>query len=349
MPRRTGEVLRLREEWYNLVQVARQHYIRNLTLSDGRTVRVIEGSPNSWRMSREEARDRVLRLRERIAVFTVSDESVVSIVPAFDQNFGIELENYMPRGMSDWRMAELISEQGVTCRVEGNPHIRAPYWTIVFDGSLHASSGIEVRSPFPPLRGEQGLAQVRKVCSILSGQGCRVTKKTGLHIHVDARGKPVEWFKNVYRIYKKWERAIDSFLAPSRRGSGMDSYFCQDLSWDKTAFDAATTFAQVCNAVRQPGSNWRSSARYKKLNFLSFMQFGTVEFRQHQGTVEPEKTEMWIRLLLKMCDKANAALDLNAVGSSLEELLAFLELDGTETTYFTRRCEEFAARQGAML
>jgi hypothetical protein len=175
-------------------------------------------------------------------------------------------------------------------------------------------------------------------------QRCRVNVSTGLHVHVDARGRDLPWFKNLFRIYHRWEEAIDSFMSPSRRGSGGGSFFCQSLMVNKVDFDAAVNLDQVRTSVGQGGMQWRSSARYRKLNFLSFLEFGTVEFRQHQGTVEPQKTEMWIRLLLKMADKAGRTSkeEIEQQSATLEALLEFIDMDQTEQGYFVERREHFA-------
>ena len=74
---------------------------------------------------------------------------------------------------------------------------------------------------------------------------------------------------------------------------------------------------------------------------------GAFHFRQHQGTVEPHKTEMWVRLLLRMAKKA-AELGTDAMRSSLangrtlEAMLHFLECDAGERSYFIERRNYFA-------
>jgi hypothetical protein len=354
-----GELRQLHAEWNELVNIARENHVSHIILNEAqRRVKVMP--IKQFAMRREEARDRVLSLRARVAQLVVRDDGVVELIPAFGQNFGIELETFMPRTIHNYDMAEFITQAGVVCKLESNAHARCPYWTIVRDGSLSGGGGIEVRSPFPPLKGQAGLNQVRKVCNVLTEKGCRVNKKTGLHVHVDARGKPLHWFKNLYRMYHRWESAIDSFMAPSRRGENAptwqlrnDSYYCQSLECNWEAFEAAETFAQVCVAVKQPGTNARAAARYKKLNFLAFIQFGTAEFRQHQGTTEPHKTEMWVRLLLKMTDKANTTSkeEIEGQEATLEGMLKFLDADQVERNYFVERRNYFAAQlqaQGAM-
>ena len=44
--------------------------------------------------------------------------------------------------------------------------------------------------------------------------------------------------------------------------------------------------------------------RYLKLNLEAFGRYGTVEFRQHSGTLNGEKAEAWIGLLVALVNSA---------------------------------------------
>jgi putative amidoligase enzyme len=150
----------------------------------------------------------------------------------------------------------------------------------------------------------------------------------------------------VIRIYSRWERAIDSFMAPSRRWRGVGYRWCQalDINWDR--FEAATTMTQLSTACGIPAHvEPRSAYRYRKINLLAFRQHGTIEFRQHQGTVDPQKTEMWVKLLLRMSHKATMTNreEISSRDNNLEALLTFLECTDAEKQYFIDRRNHFAA------
>lgn len=128
-------------------------------------------------------------------------------------------------------------------------------------------------------------------------------------------------------------------MAPSRRGYA--NPFCGPVRINHTKLAAATTVEQVAEATSQNhspdprASILRSANRYRKLNLQSFWQHGTVEFRQHQGTVEAEKACNWVRFCLRMVIAARKGSVLT--DGTLEALLGLLGADETETTYFMGR------------
>ena len=106
---------------------------------------------------------------------------------------------------------------------------------------------------------------------------------------------------------------------------------------------AAQNVDMVAQASYQaPGaSSVRGAARYKKLNLMSFWQHGTVEFRHHQGTVEAQKAENWVRMCLRMCLAAReGAKEFNSLDSFMTEMKAS---DG-EKQFFAGRVAYFAGR-----
>ena len=47
-----------------------------------------------------------------------------------------------------------------------------------------------------------------------------------------------------------------------------------------------TVFLRCNRPLLMTQRNWRDGNRYRKLNFLPYLNFKTVEFRQHAGTVQ---------------------------------------------------------------
>jgi hypothetical protein len=340
MPRQMGELRRLNVEWNDLVQIARGRGMRYVMLESGRRVRLVPRA--HFQMARVEARDRVRSLRNSVAPYFAP-----TVSGAADQDtFGVEIEMIMPQRMRDEELAQAIRDAGVLCQAERYNHITRTHWKVTTDSSL-GSGGREIVSP--PLSGEAGLEQVRRVCSTLISRGCRVNLRCGLHVHIGAqRHQDIGWFKNMLEMNVHFESAIDSFMAPSRRRGGRGSYFCEPIRLVRAAFDGAINLSQLCTAVGQPQHQGaRSVYRYRRVNLLSFLQYGTIEFRQHQGTVEPQKTEMWVRLLLRMAKKAaelgtDAMRSALANGRTLEAMLHFLECDAGERSYFIERRNYFA-------
>jgi len=152
----------------------------------------------------------------------------------------------------------------------------------------------------------------------------------------------VAFFKNLVALYNVAEPVVDSFLAPSRRGPFGGNGFCRSTSVNRAAMEAATTVEQVAAASGQDNTPYhaRSSRRYRKLNLQSFWQHGTVEFRQHQGTVDADKACNWVRFCLRMALAARKGVTLT-MGHTLETLLSTLDANETETRFFLGRAAYF--------
>jgi len=214
--------------------------------------------------------------------------------------FGVEIECYLPVGLTREAMAARLGDAGVPATAEMYNHQVRSSWKLVTDGSLgDYSRGCELVSPI--LSGDAGLASVEAVCAELVAAGATVDRSTGLHVHIGVpSGQELPFFKEVLRLYAKYENAIDSFLAPSRRGSA--NVYCRP-----TTFTPAMAHATDLRALQRAyngGRAFRHDARYRKVNLEAYWRHGTVEFRQHQGTVDAVKITNWVKFLLKLVDRA---------------------------------------------
>jgi len=311
----TSVLRTLQAEWNELVPVAQARGIRRVRLLNAPLETI------AYR------RDKLEWLRAQIGV-----------VGGFDSlTFGVEIECMYSASNNMRSIATAISQAGVLCEVEHYNHSRRNYWKVVTDNSL-PNGGCEIVSP--PLRGEDGFAQLRKVCDVLTTLRCRVNRSCGFHVHVGASDWQIEHFKNLVKLYASAEDAIDSFMSPSRRASS--NTFCGSLkSRVRTEqLASASNVAEVASAIRQTSgaATVRDSTRYCKLNLKSFWQQGTVEFRQHQGTVEAIKAENWVRLCLRLVLTAKAG---EKTVSSVEELLTAVQASDVERSYFSGRVAYF--------
>lgn len=337
MPRRMGELRRLNIEWNRLTEAARERGIYHVDVPEvGRQFRV---QPRAhFQISRVEARARVARLRDVVAPFFAPDLSTGSTAGV--DTFGIEIELMLPRNLTSNGLAEKIRQAGVMCNEERGSTIHATrtYWKIVGDGSLRSYNGRELVSP--PLSGEEGFAQIRKVGQVLTANNCKVNLRCGFHVHVGIARHSVDTWRRVFKIFKKWEPAIDSFMAPSRRGNG---YCGSLLMLDPHRFATATTLNDLRSAVGQSTNDPRSPQRYRKVNFLAMLQHRTVEFRQHQGTVDSQKMEMWVKFILRCVAKSESEYgSLDDQPSNLFSLLSFVGCTETEKNFFNGRAQYFS-------
>src|SRR5262245_46547482 len=305
----------LQAEWNALVPVA-----HSLGIYSG--VRILRSVHENVQIGTQ----RVSELRRRIALRQPRTDTAIpyavtgapSVSTHTGDTFGVELEVILPLGYGHSDLARAITAAGETCRAEGYNHHLTTSWKVVTDGSLGSyTSGAEVVSPV--LSGDAGKASLKKVMDAMKAFGCKINRKCGFHVHVGARREQVSFFRNLARIYRRFDSAINSFLAPSRRNNS----FCYTHSINETALEQATTVHAITRGVgQQPGLSYvRTHWRYRKLNFCSFWQHGTVEFRQHQGTVEFEKADRWIDLCLAMVSRAREGVDLTGTVDTVDSLM----------------------------
>jgi len=258
-------------------------------------------------------------------------------VSAGGQTFGVEIEGYLPTGRSRQDLEQMLRTAGIHVRVEHLNHITGPNWKIVTDGSLgNYDLGVEIVSPV--LSGEEGFDQLRKVCQVLMTLRARVSRRCGFHVHVGARNRNVQFFKHLVKIYAQFEQVIDSVVAPSRRGHA--NSFCAPVRVIESRWNYATTIEDVARSIGQ--TTRRDTTRYKKLNLNAYWQHGTVEFRQHQGTVEVAKIENWVRFCLQVTAKASEAELPRPNEFTLETLLTTIDATPVQRAYFTARQAQFA-------
>jgi len=239
----------------------------------------------------------------------------IKTVLTSNRTFGIELEVHLPHGRSHAQLAAAISRAGVSCRSEHYNHNTVAHWKVTTDGSLGYEGGAEVVSPV--LSGEAGIIEARQVADAIKAFGCTVSVRCGFHVHVGAADLTVNQLRNVAILYVFCETAFDAIMPPSRRRD-LNTYILSNRtafggSYDNeavnraiAAYKAATTKGQLIEIVS--GANRCSGrdhvARYRKLNFHPLNRYGTVEFRQHSGTVEADKVANWVELCVRLVDRA---------------------------------------------
>jgi hypothetical protein len=214
--------------------------------------------------------------------------------------FGAELECFLPMGMTHRTAAERIArDTGLAVTAESYNHLTRPTWKIVPDGSLgDYQRGAEIVSPI--LSGEEGIEALAKVCRSLTEMGAKVNKRCGYHVHVGMRGESLETWKNIIRAYAAFEAQIDNLMPTSRRAN--NNNYCRSIaSINHARLDAATDLSGIDRAINLAGMYDR---RYAKVNLQSYHRHGTVEFRQHSGTVDAEKATNWVRFILAMVEAA---------------------------------------------
>lgn len=217
-----------------------------------------------------------------------------------DRKFGVELEVARPAsGPSQFiepdAVARAINAAGVPCQFRGYTHQVTNTWKVVTDASV--SNGFEIVSLI--LQGEDGYEQIIKVCAVLKAKSLKVNRTCGLHVHVDARDLTAAQITKVFKRYAMHERKIDAWMAPDRRGN--INRYCRSIA--RFTSQPALNHSDPLVATRACGS------RFLKVNLEAYHRHRTIEFRQHQGTLMPEKIVPWVKFLLQFVDESLAKLD----------------------------------------
>lgn len=205
---------------------------------------------------------------------------------SLETKFGVEIE-FVSRHSMDY-VASTLTSYGVKTEQRGYTHSVISNWKIVPDRSVTGTNGrrgMELVSPI--LEGTDGLFQLYKACWVLTHVlKASVNKSCGLHVHHNCAGMKAWQIAATVLFYDDHAPVMDVFLAPSRR-DGRNGY-CRRL--DNTS---KTRFAQMIlnNTNNESFSYWD---RYRSVNVVAFALYGTLEFRQHHGTIDPARIASWI-------------------------------------------------------
>jgi hypothetical protein len=225
------------------------------------------------------------------------------------RRFGIEIEAF---GVTREQLVAKLREAGIEVQSEDYNHRTRTWWKIVRDGSIRGENSFELVSP--PLKGEDGINQIKRVCEVLVQLNAKVNKSCGFHVHFDAENLTLQTWKNLTWNYYMLEEEIDKMMPPSRRGNSNN--YCQSL---RTRVENQNLQREIdeCQTLMDLSRKMTDRSRYFKLNYESYWRHKTVEFRQHSGTVEFEKISNWIKILNRIINYSEG----NRVAESNENAL----------------------------
>ena len=248
----------------------------------------------------------------------------------FAYTFGVEMETYNCRP-HDFMMAarEFGFEAIDHTEVYSGCHTDIQQFKLVPDGSLTGFNTAECVTP--ALDGnDNGFNSLKACCNALARVGARVNKSCGLHVHIGARNLTDYEYCNVFVNYMRLETAIDSFMAPSRRGDA--SRWCYSLRRHEQRILNATTKSEIRQALNYD--------RYHRVNAEAYNRHRTIEFRQHQGSIKYTKIEHWVKFLAKLVEYSKT----NRLTENIDRIEDVPFLTQTEKNYFIARRAEFEAR-----
>ncbi len=207
-----------------------------------------------------------------------------------NRQFGVEIEFV---GVNPQVVADAINDAGIEAAFEGYHHSTRPYWKLVTDGSLSQGYGSAGEIVSPILKGEDGARQLEKVLDAIDTvEGIRVDRSCGVHVHLDVNDLTVAQIQNTYSRYSDYESQIDLIMPMSRRGNA--SRWCASVKSQKSSMTRKTRKSKSALA--------NNSGRYYKVNLQSLTRYGTMEFRQHSGTLNFTKVINWVSFLMAFVD-----------------------------------------------
>lgn len=246
------------------------------------------------------------------------------------RKFGVEIEYIGNRDL----VAAAMNRLGVSCRVEGYNHSVGTGWKIVTDASVNG--GYELVSP--PLQGAAGIAQLKVACQALEEAGARVNRACGLHIHHDVSDLDTRSFGRLFRAWSNNQRNTDGLVAASRR----------DVNWARALSESEVRRCETVPAMDNLSvrRHFPYVDRYRSLNVAAFIRYGTVEVRQHQGSLNFDKIAAWIAYGQAIITLAKSDAPTTAAPSTdaFLDTLAGHGLTAAQVTYLKARAAHFAGR-----
>lgn len=211
------------------------------------------------------------------------------------KTYGVEIEFIVSAYDRRFIAEQIKRKTGVVVSLASYSDKDATAWRLKTDSSVHGRGyGMELVTPV--LRGELDLQKLQAVVGVITEFG-HVNKSCGLHVHHGVQGISKIELKRILKFYLKYEYAIDNLLPPSRRGNDC-RYAESNYGVIYENDDLARRFAYLNGAPNRQRllSNRNFGDKYKKLNTGAYRVQGTLEFRQHSGTLCAEKIANWVRL-----------------------------------------------------
>lgn len=212
------------------------------------------------------------------------------------RTFGVEIEFNTPNYADTLHQVSLVVP--VIERNASRNGFSETDWVFKDDASL-GPMGKELVSP--PLRGKEAFDTIQEVCNTLVGTGGNIDSRCGLHVHHGVRDMNAKQAVNAVHAYDWMYGLIEPVLAESRK----------DSRWALKVRPNERQLYKRMRGEQNQNTEWirkyLSNGRYRTVNlspggqgFLRGRWDGivksTIEFRQHQGTLNPKKIEMWVRM-----------------------------------------------------
>lgn len=251
--------------------------------------------------------------------------NVIRVLRAVDPSFPVDQQDYNHRVQPLWKLTTDASVNATGTTGE--------------DDNDDYGNGLEMVSPI--LTGRVGFDQLKTVVEAIRRAGGKVDSSCGLHVHHDARDMSPNQLAYLVEFYIRNQKTIDHFVARSRRSGGGGSW-CH--AWSGREIDSVLAACKSRGDLSQ--SSW---SRYRSINVTSYPKYGSIEFRQHHGSLNLQKITAWVHFGQSMMEAA-----IKCEGQPVkvfdpedyEGLVAWLSQNGllrkSSAAYLIRRANEYA-------
>jgi len=259
------------------------------------------------------------------------------------RTFGVEAEFF---GISPTVAVGALRNVGIDVEFRGYTHEVTSAWKIVTDASVTkrgtgVRSGLELVSPV--LQGVEGLEKMATAIKALMDAGASVDRTCGIHVHVGMDNLTGYDLMKVIDFYIANQKSINTLVASSRHSNQYCApYTQQAIRTEDHTWGLIRRMTDV-EQTKQQKNVFNTGSRYRVINIQSYSKYGTLEFRQHQGTLSPEKLTSWIQFILAMVEKAVTLDDARTELGNLSSLLDSLDIKPTVKQYLTNRAERLAS------
>jgi hypothetical protein len=143
---------------------------------------------------------------------------------------------------------------------------------------------MEISSPI--LSGKKGLDEVKRFVELLHYLGCSVNKTCGLHVHVNSKNNSSLEKLAVLSAYHHNQKYLNKFFAKHRQNS--NNRYIGNLLVDNLC-------DEIHNAL-ECDEDGIGTEKYSNIRIHEVLP--TIEFRQHEGTLNIKKILKWIEFCL---------------------------------------------------
>lgn len=244
--------------------------------------------------------------------------------------FGVEIECYAPDGYGD---TYGYSDDGVGWTEDFLSEKGFEYWAhlVAEDESLY-ERGVEIKSPI--LVGENGFKELKSVMTVLNEAQFDVNSTCGFHVHLDCP-EYIDNPKLIIKTVKAWMRnqeIINNMVADNRLKSG----HCP--AWTEDDLTELVTWLDEYNSC--DGTN-RGTINVGALDI-----HGSIEIRQHEGTLNYEEAESWIKFCQAFIDSMSGTTVQKI--STEELLLKRLKVERNASRFLTTKARHNKERRARL-